>query len=115
MSIFLKIIAFLLLIFSFFILYDRYDMRQPIAFEALQQIDPLPKTRTLIQAGKLVDAQEYLTFFMPYPYMKNNLEAKTLYSISNSNALVLLTKKTKSSRVSSAGKVTNLRDKYLLE
>ena len=78
MTVLLKIIAFLTLIFSFFILYDRYDMRQPIAFEALQHIDPLPKTQTLLLKGNLVEAEEYLSFFMPYPYMKDNLNAKNL-------------------------------------
>ncbi len=78
MRLLLKILAFIVLLSSFFILYDRYDLRQPIAFEALQQIDPLPKTKEFIADGKLVDAEEYLTFFMPYPYMKNNLEAKNM-------------------------------------
>ena len=78
MRLFIKLTAFVMLLVSFFILYDRYDMRQPIAFEALQQIDPLPKTKEFITQGKLVDAEEYLSFFIPYPYMQNNLKAKSL-------------------------------------
>lgn len=78
MRILLKIFAFVLLLFSFFVLYDRYDMRTPLKFEALKQIDPLPHTRALIKEGKLLDAKEYLSFFIPFDYMKNDREAHQL-------------------------------------
>ncbi len=78
MRLLIKLFALILLLGSFFILYDRYDLRQPIAFEALQQIDPLPKTKALIAKGQLSQAEDYLTFLMDYPYMKNNLQAKNL-------------------------------------
>ena len=78
MRILLKTFAFVVLFASFFVIYDRYEMREPVAFEALNQINPLPKTEALIAEGKLLEAEEYLTFFMAYPYMKENLQAKNL-------------------------------------
>jgi len=78
MRLLLKTFAFVVLLFSFFVIYDRYEMREPVAFEALNQINPLPKTEALIAEGKLLEAEEYLTFFMAYPYMKENLQAKNL-------------------------------------
>jgi len=78
MRIFIKIIAFTILLFSALILYDRYDMRAPIAFEALQQIDPIPKTKALINENKLFEAEDYLSFFIQYEYVKNNPQAWAL-------------------------------------
>ncbi len=78
MRLLLKSLAFVVLLACFFVIYDRYDMREPVAFEALQQIDPLPKTEALVAEGKLLEAEEYLAFFMTYPYMKENLAAKNL-------------------------------------
>jgi hypothetical protein len=53
-------------------------MRKPIAFDALQQIDPLPKTKKLISQNRLVEADEYLSFFVDHGYLKNNEEAQSL-------------------------------------
>ncbi len=78
MRILIKLLAFMVLFFSAFVLYDREDMRTPVAFEALERINPVPKTKELIQTQKLSEAEEYLTFFMRFDYMKNNEEAKRL-------------------------------------
>jgi hypothetical protein len=78
MRILIKIVAFIILLFSSFLLYDRFDMRAPIAFDALYQIDPLPHTKALIAEEKLLDAQEYLSFFMQFNYMKEVKEANQL-------------------------------------
>ncbi len=78
MRILIKLLAFMVLIFSAFVLYDRQDMRTPVAFEALERINPIPKTQELIHTKKLAQAEEYLTFFMHFDYMKNNQEAKEL-------------------------------------
>jgi hypothetical protein len=80
MRILVKITAFIVLLFSSLILYDRFDMRTPMAFEALQRVDPLPHTQTLIAEDKLLAAQEYLSFFLQFDYMKNSKEAKKLYN-----------------------------------
>jgi hypothetical protein len=53
-------------------------MRKPIAFDALQQIDPLPKTKKLISQNRLVEADEYLSFFVDHGYLKNNEQAQSL-------------------------------------
>ena len=78
MRILIKLLAFMLLFFSAYVLYDRHDMRTPVAFEALERINPIPKTKEFIQKQKLAEAEEYLTFFMHFDYMKNNQEAKSL-------------------------------------
>ena len=68
----------MVLVFSAFVLYDRQDMRTPVVFEALERINPMPKTKELIEQQKFAEAQEYLTFFLNFDYMKNNQEAKAL-------------------------------------
>lgn len=78
MRILIKLLAFMVLLFSAYILYDRQDMRTPMAFEALERINPIPKTQQLINANKLSEAEEYLSFFMAFEYMKTNQEAQTL-------------------------------------
>ncbi len=78
MRILIKLLAFMVLLFSAYILFDRHDMRTPVAFEALEQINPIPKTKQLIKDKKLVEAEEYLTYFMTFDYMKTNKEAETL-------------------------------------
>ena len=78
MRIFIKLLAFLVLLVSFFVIYDRYEMREPVVFEALHQIDPLPKTKKLISQNRLVEADEYLSFFVDHGYLKNNEKAQAL-------------------------------------
>lgn len=78
MRILIKLLAFMVLLFSAYILFDRHDMRTPVAFEALEQINPIPKTKQLIKDQKLIEAEEYLSFFMDFEYMKTDKEAKTL-------------------------------------
>ncbi len=69
----------MVLLFSLFMLFDRYEILQPGPVNNLQRIDPLPKTIALVEAGKLAEASEYLGFFMQFDYVKNNLKAKKLY------------------------------------
>jgi len=76
--IFIKLLAFLILLVSSFVIYDRYEMRKPVVFEALHQIDPLPKTKKLISQNRLVEADEYLSFFVDHGYLKNNEQAQAL-------------------------------------
>jgi len=78
MRIVIKLLAFIVLVFSAYILFDRHDMRTPVAFEALEQINPVPKTKQLIEDKKLIEAEEYLSFFMTFDYMKTNKEAEKL-------------------------------------
>ena len=79
MRVFFKTIALFILIFSFFTIYDRYDMRQIKHYEALSRIDPLPETLKLMEQEKYTQAKEYLQFFMQYNYVKNNPKASELY------------------------------------
>jgi hypothetical protein len=80
MKIVIKTIAFLVLISSLFILYDKHEMKQKVKFEALERIDPLPKTLDYIKSEKYADAFEYLGFFMDYDYVRNNPKAWEIYS-----------------------------------
>jgi len=59
--------------------YDYYQMRQKVHFEALQRINPIPKTIKYIEQEKYADAFEYLEFFMDYDYVRNNPNAWKLY------------------------------------
>ncbi len=78
MRLIVKLLAFIILVISSFILFDRYDVRTPPPFEALHQINPMPKTEKLIQERKYLQAQEYLAFFMQYPYVKNDSKAQKI-------------------------------------
>ena len=49
MRILIKLLAFMVLFLSAYILYDRHDMRRPVVFEALERINPIPKTKEFIQ------------------------------------------------------------------
>ena len=80
MKVLIKTIAFLVLIFSLFMLYDKYELKQKTKFEALERIDPMPKTLSYIEQEKYADAYEYLGFFMDYDYVRNNPKAWEIYS-----------------------------------
>ena len=49
--------------------------RKTFDIRGLTQIDPIPKTKELIKKEKYADAQEYLSYFMQFDYVKNNPEA----------------------------------------
>ncbi len=81
MRVFLKIIAFFVLLLSIFMIYDRYDLKQKAHFEALKQIDPLPETLQLVEKERYLEAYEYLRFFMNYDYVKNDPKALELFEL----------------------------------
>jgi hypothetical protein len=68
LKIFTPILIFLLLISSLLILKERrtFDVR------TLVHIDPLPHTKELISQEKYVEADEYLSYFITYDYVKAN-------------------------------------------
>jgi len=56
--------------------------RKVFDIRTLAQIDPIPHTQTLIKEKKYLEAQEYLNYFMPYPYVNQNpLSHKILNAI----------------------------------
>jgi hypothetical protein len=68
------IVVLLFVSLSLFLLEERktFDIR------TLAQIDPLPKTESLIKAKKYADAHEYLSYFMGYEYVNQNPKAIAL-------------------------------------
>ncbi len=68
------IFILLLVIFSLMILRERklFDTR------TLVHIDPMPKTWELIKEKKYADADEYLSYFMQFDYVKENPKAVEL-------------------------------------
>jgi len=60
--------------FSLFLLNERqtFDVR------TLVHIDPIPHTEQLINEKKYVDAHEYLSYFIDYPYVKENPKSQEL-------------------------------------
>lgn len=78
MRMMIKLTAFLILLCSVFILYDRYDMRAPAEFEVLGRIDPQPHTKALIEQERWLEAEVYLSFFSSYDYVKENPQAQKL-------------------------------------
>ncbi len=54
------------------------EERNTFDASTLVQIDPIPHTKALINEGKYVEAEEYLSYFMAYDYVKNNPEAPQL-------------------------------------
>ena len=71
---FLSLIILLLITLSLLLLQERkvFDM------ETLVRIDPLPHTKALIKENKYLEAEEYLSYFMEYPYVQNNPESQPL-------------------------------------
>ncbi len=80
MSLLIKSIAFIIFVFSSFMIYDYYELSQKTHFQALQRIDPIPQTLKYIEEKKYADASEYLEFFLRYDYVRNNPTAQTLYN-----------------------------------
>jgi len=71
------IVILLLVTLSFLLLKERreFDIR------GLVQIDPIPYTKELISEQKYSDANEYLSYFMQFDYMKTNPQAQELQKI----------------------------------
>jgi len=71
------IVILLLVTLSFLLLKERkeFDIR------GLAQIDPIPHTKELISKQKYSDANEYLSYFMQFDYMKTNPQAQELQKI----------------------------------
>ncbi len=67
----LSIIVFALTALSIVIVEERslFDTR------ALVQIDPIPETERLIGEKRYADADEYLSYFMHFDYVKDNSKA----------------------------------------
>ncbi len=59
--------------------YDHYEMKQKVHFEALKRINPVPQTVKYIEQKKYAEASEYLEFFLKYDYVKNNPTAQKLF------------------------------------
>jgi hypothetical protein len=53
--------------------------RTELAFLALNRIDPLPATRSLVEQQRYAEAADYLGFFMEYDYAHTDPEAQSLY------------------------------------
>ncbi|CAA6801423.1 MAG: Unknown protein [uncultured Sulfurovum sp.] len=70
-------IVLLLLIASLLIL----EERRTFDVSTLVHIDPIPHTEKLIKQKKYVEAEEYLTYFMAYDYVKNNPKSSKLIQI----------------------------------
>jgi hypothetical protein len=79
MRLLLKLIAFFVLLFSLFMIYDHYQLTQTQKMEALKRIDPLPETLRLVDEDRYAEAADYLAFFMQFEYVKENPKAKELY------------------------------------
>jgi len=71
------IVILLLVTLSLLLLKERkeFDIR------GLVQIDPIPHTKELISKQKYSDANEYLSYFMQFDYMKTNPQAQELQKI----------------------------------
>ena len=74
---FTPLIILMLLGGSLFIL----DERHTFDVSTLVQIDPIPYTQKLIASEKYVEAEEYLSYFMEFAYVKSNPEASQLLKL----------------------------------
>ncbi len=69
-----SLIILLLVIASLLILKER----KTFDVSTLVQIDPIPHTKTLIKQEKYVEAEEYLSYFIEYDYVKENPKSAEL-------------------------------------
>ncbi len=60
----LRLILLSAFLLSSFLLYDRWQMRDP--FEAMTPIDPLPRTQALVQKDHMAEAEAYLSYFVEH-------------------------------------------------
>lgn len=63
-----------LILLSAVVLYQKHTY----AYHTLIHVDPLPHTKALIKEEKYADAQEYLSYFMQFDYVKQMPEAQLL-------------------------------------
>ena len=54
--------------------------RKVFDIRTLAHIDPIPHTQKLIKEKKYAQAEEYLGYFMEYPYVRKNPESKKLFN-----------------------------------
>lgn len=73
-KLFTPLLILSLLVASLFILKERHTFD----VSSLVQIDPIPQTKELIEKEKYVEAEEYLSYFMEFEYVKSNPEASQL-------------------------------------
>ena len=69
-----KIALLIICILSAFTLFKRTEL----SVLALNRIDPIPETQTMIEKNEYAKAAEYLGFFMAYDYVNERPEAKRL-------------------------------------
>lgn len=74
-KLFIPLIVLTLVTLSLLILEERkaFDIR------TLVQIDPIPEIERLLDEEKYAEASEYLSFFMEYPYVKENPKSRQLF------------------------------------
>ena len=73
-KLFISLFILLLLIASLLIL----EERKTFDINTLVHIDPIPHVKELIKQKKYVEAEEYLSYFIKYDYVKKNPEASKL-------------------------------------
>ncbi len=76
--IFGKLIALIVLITSVMILYDRASSNSFNNLEVLRRIDPIPRTQQLVDDKKYSEANDYLSFFIQFPYVYEDKKAVAL-------------------------------------
>jgi len=74
LKIFTPVFIILLLTSSLLILKER----RTFDFRSLVHIDPIPHTKQLISKEKYVEAEEYLSYFITYDYVKKNPQSQKL-------------------------------------
>jgi len=76
LKIFTPFFILIAVVLSFTLLNERkeFDIR------GLTQIDPIPKTWELIQEKRYAEADDYLSYFMQFDYVKENPKAVELYN-----------------------------------
>jgi hypothetical protein len=78
-----KFVAYVLVVVVFAasvaVIVDPAEMEIFKAVGNLTLVDPLPRTRELVQENRLCEAIDYLGHFMDYDYVKSNQEAQELY------------------------------------
>ena len=60
---------------AFYVLLKKTELK----VTALSRIDPLPKTRSLVEEERFAEANDYLEFFMEYDYVRENPDAQSMF------------------------------------
>jgi len=74
LKLFYRTILLSIIIVSTVVLYQKHTY----AYHTLVRIDPVPHTQMLIEQNQYVDAYSYLSYFMDFEYMQDNVEAQSL-------------------------------------